>query len=312
VIVCVAGAARPAHAERVHDLARALVHGKHVKTRVSAASALGRLRDRRALRSLTLALGDASYLVRELAAVALGNLGDPAALPALERARADKRRAVRRQVLLAIDLIRARSPRARGVAARTASPAAPVRGSTSLAYPAPVARPGEPLPIYVQLKSISDKSADAAAARTRRQRTDRMRSLMSGALARGKDVTLLAATTSAATMRYAIDLTLMKLSHVERGPHIEVECEIRVAISTQEGKMLSFLTGGAKVQVPRGSFREDYLPQLRGEAIEGAVRSVHADLAAFLKKLPRDLPDAVTTAGPSSDGDDLAEKNRRQ
>jgi hypothetical protein len=52
--------------------------------------------------------------------------------------------------------------------------------------------------------------------------------------------------------------------------------------------MLSFLTGGAKVQVPRGTFREHYLPQLRGEAIEGAVRSVHGDLVAFLKKQPSD------------------------
>jgi uncharacterized membrane protein len=287
VVVGLVGAAAPARAERVHDLSRALLHGKRVKTRVSAASALDRLRDRRAIHSLILALGDASYLVRELAAVALGHLGDPAALPALERARADKRRAVRRQVLAAINLIRDKQRRA--VAARAPAPGnPPVRATRGLAYPAPVAHEGPP-PIYVMLKSTSDKTAGGAAPSMRKQRADRMRSLMSAALARGKDVML--APTSARALAgdpYAIDVTLVKLARVERGPHIEIECEIRVAISTREGKMLSFLTGGAKVQVPRGTFREAYLPQLRGEAIEGAVRSVHGDLVAFLKKLPSD------------------------
>lgn len=287
VVVGLVGAAAPARAERVHDLSRALLHGKHVKTRVSAASALDRLRDPRALHALILALGDASYLVRELAAAALGHLGDPAALPALERARADKRRAVRRQVLAAINLIRDKQRRA--VAARASTPGnPPVRAAGGLAYPAPVAHDG-PQPIYVMLKSASDKTAGGAAVSTRKQHAERMRSLMSAALARGKDV-LLAPTTARALAGdpYAIDVTLMKLARVERGPHVEVECQIRVAISTREGKMLSFLTGGARVQVPRGTFREAYLPQLRSEAIEGAVRSVHGDLVAFLKKLPSD------------------------
>ncbi|HTE54540.1 MAG TPA: HEAT repeat domain-containing protein [Kofleriaceae bacterium] len=287
------GGGRPARAERVHDLSRALLHGKHVKTRLSAATALDRMRDPRALRSLMQALGDASYMVRELAAVALGHLGDPTALPALEGARSDPRRAVRRQVLAAIDLIRDKQRRARGASAARAPLAggAPVRGAGGLAYQVPGPKPGDPPPIYVMLKSTSDKSAGGAALKVRKMRAQRMRSLMATELAHGKQVTLLPTVSRDPSVdRYAIDLTVVKLARVERGPHVEVECEIRVAISTREGRMLSFLTGGAKVQVPRVSFREDFLPQLRGEALEGAVRSVHRDLVSYLLKLPQPAP----------------------
>jgi hypothetical protein len=50
--------------------------------------------------------------------------------------------------------------------------------------------------------------------------------------------------------------------------------------------MLSFLTGGAKVQVPRSTFRVQYEPQLKREALENAIKSVHGDLVKYLRNRP--------------------------
>ena len=89
---------------------------------------------------------------------------------------------------------------------------------------------------------------------------------------------------SLALAHHSVDLSITKLDRVVRGRYIEIECEIRIAISNERGKMLSFLTGGAKVQVPRVGFRTQYLPQLRQEAIENAVKSVHQDLLSYLRR----------------------------
>jgi hypothetical protein len=140
--------------------------------------------------------------------------------------------------------------------------------------------------IYVTLKSASDESSGRAGHAARRTRASRMRSLMQRHLERSQGVTVVASDSESMADPYAIDLTMRRLSRVERGPHVEVECEIRVAVSTREGKMLSVLTGGAKVQVPRDTFRDEFMPRLRREALEGAVRSVHRDLLAYLAKLP--------------------------
>ena len=44
---------------------------------------------------------------------------------------------------------------------------------------------------------------------------------------------------------------------------VQVEAELRLAISDESGKMLSFLSGGAKVQVPRNKFNASFLPEMR-------------------------------------------------
>ena len=299
VVALVAGGGHPARAERVHDLSRALVHAKREKTRIAAAASLGQLRDPRAREPLIRALrGDSSHVVRGMAATALGSLGDPAALPALERARRDRSRAVRLRVLVALSRIRDRQTApahveavdapGRGAAAAAAAPAPPRRagGPAGYSFAARAAPAAAPDKVYVILKSASDKSAGSADRAVREKRATRMRSLMARQLQQSQDVTLLASMARAPSVEpYFVDLTVVKLDHVERGPNVEVECEIRAAISTREGKMLSFLTGGAKVQVPRTTFRAEFLPQLHGEALEGAVRSVHRDLVAHLIKL---------------------------
>lgn len=282
------GGAHSARADRVHDLSHALVHGKRATTRISAAESLIRLRDPRSLKSLVRALRDPNHRVRALAASALGRLGVVDALPALEGARRDTSITVRRNAIAAIESIRARQDEAaRKLAAVDIAPrhAAAIAGSPLVTPEADEEIPA-PQRLYVMLKSAIDKSSGAGP-KARLARASHMRSLMADHLEQTRNVTLIPSRARALTVDpYAIDLTMVKLSRVERESNIEVECEIRVAISTPQGKMLSFLTGGAKVQVPRATFREQFLPQLRREALEGAVRSVHRDLIEHLAKLP--------------------------
>ncbi len=275
-----------AHADRVSDLSRTLVSGKTEKARISAAVSLARLKDTRSLKPFVRALSDDSNVVRALAATALGFLGNPAALPALHRASRDGDMTVRRRAQDAIAQIRRNDP-ASAVAARTLAPM-PARGAGNMANYAIAPREERAgQQVFVVLKSTQDKSTGSTPTRVRQLRATQMRSLMLDQLKRDHTVTLMSAVASdAAIDPYSMDVTIMKLERFERGAFVEVECEIRVAISDRRGKMLSFLTGGAKVQVPRSSFRMQYEPQLKREALENAVKSVHGDLMQHLTKRP--------------------------
>jgi hypothetical protein len=51
--------------------------------------------------------------------------------------------------------------------------------------------------------------------------------------------------------------------------------------------MQSFLSGGAKVQVPRRSFDARYLPQVRRDALENAVRGLFDKLLRHMRQTPQ-------------------------
>ncbi len=276
-----------AHADKVSDLSRALVSGRTEKARISAAVSLGRLKDARALKPLIRALSDESNVVRALAATALGHLRDPAAVPALQRAARDGDMTVRRRAQDAIALIRSQGSPAAQVAARTLAPM-PARGTGNMANYAIAPREERSGPqVFVVLKSTQDKSTGDSTSKVRQLRATQMRSLMVDQLRRDQTVTLMSSVaTEVGIDPYSMDVTIMKLQRFERGPFVEVECEIRVAISDRRGKMLSFLTGGAKVQVPRSTFRLQYETQLKREALENAVKSVHGDLVKYLRNRP--------------------------
>jgi hypothetical protein len=75
-----------------------------------------------------------------------------------------------------------------------------------------------------------------------------------------------------------------KLDVDQSGPSVEVDCELRLAVSDDTGKMLSFLSGGAKASVPRAKFKPEFLPNLRKEALEGALRGLFDKLLAHLRQ----------------------------
>jgi hypothetical protein len=80
-----------------------------------------------------------------------------------------------------------------------------------------------------------------------------------------------------------LDLSVTKLDVSQAGSFIEIEAQLRLAISDDNGKMLSFVSGGAKVQVPKRTFDAKYLPNLRKEALENAMRGMFDKLLAQLR-----------------------------
>lgn len=283
VIIGLAMSTGIARADRVHTLSRTLVHAKDTKTRISAAVSLGRLNDTRALKPLVHALKDKSRVVRAVAATALGHLGDDAALPALQQATRDSDRVVRKRATEAIVSLRNK------VASRTKRPAR--RAATEpttrrrAGFGNQPRRLGPEPTLFVAIKSAADESKDRSTKAERKLRAGDMRGYMLRELRAQADVTMSEGEASSLGLKHnSIDLSITKLDRRVRGKFMEIECEIRITISDERGKMLSFLTGGAKVQVPRVGFRAKYLPQLRKEAIENAVKSVHGDLLRHLRR----------------------------
>ncbi|MBT8492770.1 MAG: HEAT repeat domain-containing protein [Deltaproteobacteria bacterium] len=283
-------ASADADAKRVGKLAHTLTTSSSAKARLSAAVALGELRDARSLRPLIRALGDKNKTVRAVAAKALGFLGDSKALPALKRATRDRDKSVRRASLEAITLIR-RGPQ---VASKKTSKRRRSRSSRArrlasyrlAAREAPRLKARAPA-VYVVLKSTSDESRGKTRKKARKRRVRRMKSVMASTLRGAPGVTTNAAVAEKHRLKpFYIDLTIQNFKRRVSGPYVEIECQLRVAVSNQRGKMLSVMTGGAKVQVPKHTFRRRYEAALRLEALESAVQGIHGDVITYLQQNP--------------------------
>lgn len=261
-----------ARAERVHDLSRTLVHSKYDKARIAAAVSLGRLRDPRSLRPLVHALiKDDNRIVRAIAAQALGYLGNKDALPALRRATRDKHKLVRRRATESLAKLRNNVAAARTVKRRRSgfgNRPSRLRNRPNL---------------YVAVRSTTDDSKVRSSRKARKARAKQMRKLLMSELNAAPRVTL-SNKDAGGLSRFNIDASITKFRRQVNGPYIEVECQIRVAISNHRGKMLSFLTGGAKVQVPKRTFRRKYLPALRLEALQNAVKGINQDVINHLRR----------------------------
>lgn len=273
------GAGATAHAEvdRVAELSAQIEPKRSEKERIAAVTALGRLEDKKALKPLVTALRDKSATVRAIAALSLGKLGHRAALPALREASKDGDALVQKRAKEAIAAI----AEANGLDAEVAATSGQAGfGNQPKAL---TARPE----LFVVVKSSSDDSPVSAKydKKSRKTHAEIAKLAMTTEL-RGQ-----ATVTSAAkdAQRYAldchnIDVIITKLDTRTVGSFIEVEAQLRLAISDDRGKMLSFLTGGAKVQVKKASYNTAYLPQLRREAIENAVRGLFDKLIAHLRR----------------------------
>jgi hypothetical protein len=282
-----------AHADQVTDLSRTLLSSKQHKERIGAALTLGRLEDKRAISALVKALDDEHHNVRALAAVALGRIGDPSVLPALEKASKDQEEVVRRRAREAIEAIqkKARQGAVPGPAAQGALPPGPsTRGYKVSAgkgdpgfgrTPRKVVRPE----VYVSLQSAADNSTERASSQARSERAEQMKKLLSQELEATPEVTTdLRVARKLRIAEFNLDASITRFTRRVQGSFVEIECEIHVAISDARGKILSFMTGGAKVQVPRRSFKKQYLERLHLEALENAVKGVHQDLLAHLRR----------------------------
>ena len=290
IAVVLVGASAPALAgDRVDDLAKILTTSSNDKTRLAAVVALAKLEDKRAMKPLVGALSDPNPQVRAIAATGLGKLGHKAALPQLKNCAnddldstvRDQARAAAIAVAKANDLPDPWPPMA-------ASPAAPTinkkkRGKAGFGNEPRAIEP-EGADTYVLINSAMDDSPGKADKKTRQANADILRNFLMGQFRANPMLTTVAedAQKKSLTARH-LDLSVVKLDVVTAGTHVEVEAQLRFAISDGSGKMLSFVSGGAKVQVPKNKFNPKYVPNMRRDALEGAMRGLYDKLLTQLR-----------------------------
>lgn len=272
-----------AYADRVGDLT-AMLASSSDKTRLSAVVSLAKLGDKRALKPLVTALHDPNAQVRALAATGLGKLGHKAALPALTNvATDDTDENVRARAREAA----AQVAKANHIASDLSAPAdAPkqARAHTSGFGHSPHAVDDKP-DLYVVIKAANDDSPGKADKPTRKANAEILKTAIIDELKTAPQVT----TTADVAQRWGldarhIDLSVVRMEVVQSGGYIEMQTELRLAISDDTGKMLSFLSGGAKVQVPKAKFNTNALPMMRRDALEGAMRGMFDKLLAHLRQ----------------------------
>lgn len=277
----------PAHAEdRVAALGRMLGNSSE-KVRLSAVLALAKLGEPRVTTPLIRALHDPSPRVRSVAAAALGQLDCTAALPTLrELAHSDEDPDVRNAASAATMKIVSAGRSERGHPADRAGDAGeqarrPVPGGERPAH----AFTAEPHPgLYVLVKSSNDESPGTSDAATRKQHAEIIKRALVDRLRDDPSITSVAgeARRWSLDVRY-LDLSVTRLAATRVGNVIEVATELRIAISDDSGKILSLLSGGAKVQVPAASFDARTLPGLRRDALDGAMRGMFDKLFVQLR-----------------------------
>lgn len=263
--------------DRIGELTRTLSSSSE-KARLAATVALGNLGDRRAMKPLVTALADPSAQVRLVAATALGKLGHKSALPALKGAATDDT-----------------DEKVRKSAREAAIAVAKTNGLPS-PWPEPAAVPGrpgfgkqpralEPAPdVYVLVNSSADESPGKADKAARKEHAEIIRRTLEDSCRSTPVVTTVASDARRLGLDARhIDLSVTSLDVATVGAVVEVDAQLRLAISDGRGKMLSFLSGGAKIQVPRHKFDARYLPRMRREALESAVRGMFDKLVAHLR-----------------------------
>ena len=270
----------PAHADQIDDLTKALASSNQ-KTRMSATVSLARLGDKRTLKPLVTALHDPDAAIRALAASALGKLKHKAALPALRSAATDDTddtvKAKARDAAIAVakaNNLPNELPKAEVVQARH---------TTGFGH-SPHAVEDKP-DLYVLIKGANDDSPGKADKATRKTNAEILKQALLDELKTAPQVTM----TESVAQRWSldarhIDLSVVKMEVVQAGSYIEMQTELRLAISDDTGKMISFLSGGAKVQVPKSKFNTNALPMMRKDALEGAMRGMFDKLITHLRQ----------------------------
>jgi hypothetical protein len=271
----------PAHAEERIAVLTRMLSSSSDKTRLSAVLALAKLGDRAAQKPLVSALHDRSVRVRAVAATALGRLDCDVALPALRvLARDDADEDVRKAASNAALKI-ARSPHRDDHAGDAEARRTTAASHAGLGHPAAT----EPHPdLFLLVNSSADDSPGTADKAARKAHAEIVKRVLLDQVRAEASITSVARDAGrwGLAARH-IDLSVTRLGVARAGAYVEIEAELRLAISDDSGKMLSFLSGGAKVQVPSDKYDPRYLPSLRKEALEGAMRGMFAKLLAHLR-----------------------------
>jgi hypothetical protein len=285
--------AASAEADRVATLTVQLTAKHSEKERIAAVAALGRLGDKKALKPLVGALRDKSATVRAVAALALGKIGHRAALPALREACNDNDTLVRKRAREAVVSISEANGIEVDLPADTKTTAkadadvddAAIGDSKAGFGHKPKALTARP-ELFVIVKSATDATNSKKTSKTDKKLHGETAKLSMAAELKATGIVTSAPKEAA---RYGldvlnIDVQITKLDTKTVGSYIEVAAELKLAISDKDNKMLSVLTGGASVQVKKSSYNTSYLPQLRKEAIDNAVKGLFDKLLEHLRK----------------------------
>ncbi|HTJ40996.1 MAG TPA: HEAT repeat domain-containing protein [Kofleriaceae bacterium] len=275
---------RVARADGVAQLADTLSSSSSEKERIGAVTALARLGDKRALKPLVAALHDPSSMVRAIAAAGLGKLGHRAALPALREAENDPDPLVQKRAHTAVIQVSQANNIAVDPEPATASSGGDGdKGRPGFGHNAHAVTPRPD--VYVVIKSTSDDSPGKSDEKTRKANASILRDTLLGSLKGEAKVTAAADDASKYGLDPCqVDLSITKLEQRTSGDYVEVQAELRLAISDAHGSMKSFLSNGAKVQVPKRTYDARYLPQLKREALENAARGLVDDLLVHLRR----------------------------
>lgn len=261
-------APRPARSDRVDDLSRTLESETDEKARIAAAVALGRLADRRSVPVLMRALSDKNPVVRGIAANALGHIGDPQAIPALERAvGTETHETVRARVRDSLARLRPAPPKvvARATPSRVSAKERPRLDRNS---------------VHVVVKTAVDQTR-----RGPREMPAKMRAQLVDLLRGSPNISVDGDGVSTnGGGHFVLDASVTSIDRTTDGVWVEVSCQVRFALSTSEGRIVSIVTGGAKVQTPRQYFRPKMEKGLQMDALDNAVRGAHQNLVAFLAR----------------------------
>lgn len=280
------GHAPPARADSVDDLTKQL-SSSNEKSRLSATVSLARLGDKRALKPLVTALHDPAAEIRAIAANALGKLKHKAALPALRTAATDDtdERVRKRAREAAILVAKANDLADELPISAPVATTKPVHARHSPGFGHSPHAVADAPDLYVMIKSSSDDSPGKADKPSRKQNAEVVKQTLLDSFKAAPQVTM----TAADAQRWGldprtIDLSVVKMDVATNGGYVEIDAELRLAISDENGKMLSFLSGGAKVQIPSAKFKGQFLPSYRKEALEGAMRGMFDKLLTHLRQ----------------------------
>jgi len=247
-----------ARADKIDELARALVQDPSYKVRVQAALVLGKLADRRAVPALIQALSDENESVRGVAATSLGRIGDKAAANALLSATNDSSEFVRTQAKKALELV------------------------TSTAPSLPAAKAGARYYLAVGFQG---------ALRGGPEYGDLVRQTLQRELQKLPGVTLNVGGEASAQVLaqkrlqgYIVDGTIQRLSASKTGGQTQIDCDLKAFVATYPGKSIKMMTTeGASLQVGSGPAEE---MSAKRDCLAAAVEAVREDVGKFLKTLP--------------------------
>ncbi len=256
-----------AHADRIDDLSKTLESDRSEKARIAAAVGLGNIADPRGVPALIHALADSSVLVRRLAAYALGRLGDARAVAPLEHALSDDDDQVRQRAREALDKLRPEPP----------SPGDEPSGQQTVIPKESPREKGAPPKLYVNVKAMVNKGSDA------KELGGKLHDYVADMVANTPEMTVDAGEGASLT-QFVVDGAITKISRQNDGPYVNITCEVKLTVSTADGKILSFVNGDATVQMTKSSWTPGIDSSVQLEALENAVLGIRQNLKGFLVK----------------------------